>query len=162
MTSTSPSEVNEFSSNGYAPKYQLMVGHKGPAARQWEVWQLPSPASPHLKRAKRVAGLEGRNLDLVEHRLVRGLRANGLDVATLKPGTAKKFEVDETQALRLGLLFRLLAPMRSRNNMISCADGIEAMGKEEAAYWLGMALHRKYPRRVLMALRFLLIDPRKV
>ncbi|WP_287043313.1 hypothetical protein [Desulfonatronospira sp. MSAO_Bac3] len=40
------------------------------------------------------------------------------------------------------------------------ADGIEAMGKEEAAYWLGMAMHRKYPRRVLMALRFLLIDPK--
>ena len=37
--------------------------------------------------------------------------------------------------------------------------GIEAMTKEEAGYWLGMAMHRKYPRRVLMALRFLLIDP---
>jgi hypothetical protein len=33
------------------------------------------------------------------------------------------------------------------------------MPKEEAAYWLGMAMHRKYPRRVLMALRFLLIEP---
>ena len=26
------------------------------------------------------------------------------------------------------------------------------------AYWHGMAMHRKYPRRVLMALRFLLIE----
>jgi len=33
------------------------------------------------------------------------------------------------------------------------------MPDEEAAYWLGMAMPRKYPRRVLMALRFLLIDP---
>ena len=30
------------------------------------------------------------------------------------------------------------------------------MGREEAAYWLGMAMHRKHPRRVLMALRILL------
>jgi disulfide oxidoreductase YuzD len=50
--------------------------------------------------------------------------------------------------------------MRSRSNMQACAQGIEAMGNEEAAYWLGMAMHRKYPRRVLMALRFLLIDPK--
>jgi hypothetical protein len=51
--------------------------------------------------------------------------------------------------------------MRSRLNMRAVSDGIDAMTKEEAAYWLGMAMHRKYPRRVLMALRFLLIDPRQ-
>ncbi len=60
----------------------------------------------------------------------------------------------------LGLLFRLLAPMRDRDNMRACADGVEAMAREEAAYWLGMALHRKNPRRVLMALRFLLTEPK--
>ena len=31
-----------------------------------------------------------------------------------------------------------------------------AMAREEAAYWLGMAMHRKNPRRVLAALRLLL------
>jgi hypothetical protein len=44
--------------------------------------------------------------------------------------------------------------------MSACAEGSEAMGREEAAYWLGMAMHRTYPRRVLMALRVLLIDPK--
>ena len=44
--------------------------------------------------------------------------------------------------------------------MSACIQGIEAMNKEEAAYWLGMAMHRKNPRRVLMALRFLLTDPK--
>jgi len=33
------------------------------------------------------------------------------------------------------------------------------MGQEEAAYWLGMAMHRVNPRRVLSALRMLLTDP---
>jgi hypothetical protein len=33
---------------------------------------------------------------------------------------------------------------------------LEAMAREEAAYWLGMAMHRKNPRRLLAALRFLL------
>ena len=30
------------------------------------------------------------------------------------------------------------------------------MSREEAGYWLGMALNRKHPRRVLAALRMLL------
>jgi hypothetical protein len=48
--------------------------------------------------------------------------------------------------------------MRSRENIRTCADALLAMPHEEAAYWLGMALHPKNPRRVLMALRCLLID----
>ena len=43
--------------------------------------------------------------------------------------------------------------------MLVVAAGIEAMPREEAPYWLGMAVHCKYPWRVLMALRFLLIEP---
>jgi len=43
--------------------------------------------------------------------------------------------------------------MRSRDNLRAVVEGIEAMGKEEASYWLGMAMHRKHPRRVLSALR---------
>jgi hypothetical protein len=38
----------------------------------------------------------------------------------------------------------------------NCARGIEAIAREEAACWLGMAAHRKNPRRVLAALRLLL------
>ena len=58
----------------------------------------------------------------------------------------------------LGLLFRALAPMRNRVNMRAVVEGIETMRHEEAAYWAGMALHRRHPRRVLMALRILLTD----
>ena len=39
--------------------------------------------------------------------------------------------------------------MRSRDKMRAVAKGVEAMGREEAAYRLAMAMHRKYPRRVL-------------
>ena len=39
------------------------------------------------------------------------------------------------------------------------ADGIDTMSREEAGYWLGMAMHRIYPCRVLAALRVLLTTP---
>ena len=50
--------------------------------------------------------------------------------------------------------------MRSRDSMRAVAEGIEAMGREEAVYWLGMAMHRRRPRRMLTALRMMLTEPR--
>lgn len=97
---------------------------------------------------------------MIEHWVLRLLAKAGIKLGGFSKGTKNRFELNKDLALNLGLLFRTLAPMRSRENMRMVANGIEAMGREEAAYWLGMAMHRKYPRRVLMALRFLLIDPK--
>ena len=141
------------------PLYELRAKNHGAGDFELEVWHLPSPASPQLEAPRRLAGLRGRNLGLVEARILKQLCAAGIDVTGLKRGAARRARLIEDDALRLGLAFRTLAPMRSRKNITACSSGIEVMGKEEAAYWLGMAMHRRNPRRVLMALRFLLIDP---
>ena len=143
-----------------APSFEVRTVRHGPADTEVEVWQLPSPASPQLTAPMRLAGLRGRNLGLVEHRVLKLLAAAGLKFNP-RAGRKEALILPEDQALRLGLLFRALAPMRSRDNIRAVAEGIEAMGREEAAYWLGMAMHRKNPRRVLTALRFLLTDSRK-
>ena len=145
----------------HKPRYELRARRDGTDEMLLEVWQLPAAATPHLKQPRRVAGLGGRNLALIEHRVLKQLKRHSIDPTGLLPGEGRLFDLPEDEALRQGLLFRTLAPMRNRNNMRACAEGIEAMGKEEAAYWLGMAMHRKYPRRVLMSLRFLLIDPKQ-
>lgn len=142
------------------PRYELRVARGRGSDSTLEVWQLPSPATPSVPVPRRVAGLGGRNLALVEHRVLRQLKQEHVDPTSVGPHGAGRFEISEDIALRLGLAFRTLAPMRNRAFMRACIDGIEAMGKEEAAYWLGMAMHRKYPRRVLGALRYLLVDPR--
>lgn len=142
------------------PLFELRARNHGAGDLELEVWHLPSPASPHLETPRRLAGLRGRTLGLVETRILKQLRTAGIDVTGLKRGETRRTRLVEDDALRLGLAFRTLAPMRSRKNIAACASGIEEMGREEAAYWLGMAMHRKNPRRVLMALRFLLIDPR--
>lgn len=143
-----------------APRYELRSRFHGAGDLELEVWQKPSAATPHIKSPIRVAGLRGRNLALVEHRVFRLLAKAGVKVDSLPLGGHKAQPLDEDLALNLGLMFRVLAPMRNRDYMRACAEGIEAMGREEAGYWLGMAMHRKYPRRVLMALRFLLVDPK--
>lgn len=141
------------------PRYQLWAKRFSVTECQLEIWQIPSSATPHLTQAKRIAGLKGRNLSLIEPRLMRQLKVIEIDLTSLPFKKLKVFELDEVSALRMGLLFRVLAPMRNRDNMRLCVEGIEAMSKEEAGYWLGMAMYRKNPRRVLMALRCLLTDP---
>jgi len=142
------------------PRYELRARYFGPADTELEVWQLPSPATPHLAAPVRLAGLRGRNLELVEHRVTRRLRQTGTQFETPELRLPRACPLPEETALPIALLFRALAPMHSRENLRAVIEGIEAMGKEEAAYWLGMAMHRKNPRRVLMALRFLLTAPR--
>ncbi len=149
------------------PRYELRVRNLGAADSEYEVWQLPSPATPQVTAPMRVAGLRRRNLSLVEHRVLRRLAKSNIRLgSSLRPraGGGKSggsaHALSEDLALTLGLLFRTLAPMRSRDNMVTVAEGIEAMQREEAAYWLGMAMHRKRPRRVLAALRMLLTEPK--
>jgi len=149
---------NESFSGALVPCYELRIQRNRPSDTAYEIWQLPSPASPHVTCATRLAGLHGRNLELVEHRIQRRLAEAGVKLgrADAMNGT---YRLTEELALFLGLLFRTLAPMRKRDNMRAVAEGIEKMGREEAAYWLGMAMYRKHPRRVLTALRRLLTEP---
>ena len=143
-----------------APRYELRVRRHGPGDAEYEIWQVPAIATPQVSCATRVAGLRGRNFELVEHRVLKRLSRAGVKPGPSVDTRKRGYALTEDLALTLGLLFRTLAPMRSRDNMRAVAEGIEAMGREEAAYWLGMAMHRKHPRRVLTALRVLLTQAR--
>ncbi len=155
-----PERVVRVETPESVPRYELRVRRHGPADAEYEVWQLPAAATPQVTSAHRIAGLRGRNFELVEHRVLKRLSQSGVKPGLRADDKARGYALDEDLALTLGLLFRTLAPMRSRDNMRAVADGIEAMGREEAAYWLGMAMHRRRPRRVLTALRVLLTEAR--
>ena len=153
--------ISQIEAPDSAPHYELRVRRRGTVGTEYEIWQLPAPATPQVTSAQRVAGLRGRNLELVEHRVLKRLSQAGVKLGRRADPTRRGYALTEDPALTLGLLFRTLAPMRSRDNMRAVAEGIEAMGREEAAYWLGMAMHRKHPRRVLTALRFLMTEPKR-
>jgi len=98
-------------------------------------------------------------LRIAENRLLKRLAREKIVLGSLKPGKSKRWPLDEEVALTLGLLFRVLAPMKNLDRIRQVAEGVEKMSREEAGYWLGMALHREYPRRVLASLRILLTTP---
>ena len=156
-----PERIAQIKTPDSAPRYELRVRRHGSIGAEYEIWQVPAIATPHVQSPLRVAGLRGRNLELVEHRVLKSLTRSSVNPTRSTDTKKRVYTVTEDLALLLGLLFRTLAPMRSRQNMRAVAEGIEAMGREEAAYWLGMAVHRKHPRRVLASLRFLLTDPKK-
>lgn len=140
------------------PVYEVRARRIAGNELQVEIWQMPSSASPHIHVPQRVAGLAGRNLEINQVRILKKLKDAGIRLEVM-PIDGLRAPIREDAALRLALLFRVLAPMRSRAAMVAIVEGIEAMAREEAAYWLGMAVHRKNPRRVLTALRVLLTAP---
>ena len=152
-------KVARLDSPESAPQYELRVQRRTATDIEYEIWQIPATATPQLTAARRIAGLRGRNLELIEHRLLKRLARSGVKLGRTADLKQRGYLLNEDLALTLGLLFRALAPMRNRANMRAVADGIEAMEAEETAYWLGMAMHRERPRRVLMALRVLLTEP---
>lgn len=138
------------------PNYELRVRGLPGGEMSLEVWELPSPTTPRLTHPERVAGLEGRNLQLIEARMLRCLRNGGVSLGSIRRGETRAISIDEDLALALALMFRVVAPMKSPDRIAAIVEGIESMGRQEAGYWLGMAVHRINPRRVLAALRMLL------
>ncbi len=142
------------------PSYEVRARRLPGNELNVEIWQMPSSASPHILVPQRVAGLAGRNFEINQVRLLKKLKEAGIRL-DIMPIEGVRAPIREDDALRIALLFRVLAPMRSRARMVDIAEGIEGMAREEAAYWLGMAVHRKNPRRVLNALRVLLTAPKR-
>jgi hypothetical protein len=142
----------------YSPKpvYELRLRVQSSMNWSLAIYQLPSSTTPRLKEPEHVGTLQGAALRLVEMRVLKRLLRERIQLGALKPGKMRTWPLDEETALHLGLLFRVLAPMKNSDRIREVADGVEDMGREEASYWMSMALHRPNPRRVLAALRLLL------
>jgi len=138
------------------PKFELRARGLGQGRLGMEIWQVPSPSTPRLKSPERTAALKGRALEIVETRVLKRLKGTGIRLPDLGKGEVHVCDLPEDLALTLALMFRTLAPMSNLDRIRIVSAGIEDMDREEAGYWLGMAIHRSRPRRVLAALRLLL------
>ncbi len=150
-------DLSPKASKSNGPFYELRAKGLGGGQMSLEIWQLPSPATPRLTQSERTASLKGRSLEIIETQVLRRLKKAGISLRELKPDDNQTHALDEEMALGLALLFRTLAPMRNIEKIRKVAEEIDNLSREEAGYWLGMAVHRSKPRRVLAALRLLLI-----
>jgi hypothetical protein len=146
-------------SEGSQPVFELRATGLKASDVEFAVWQLPSASTPRLREPELAGRLKGRQVRLIEHRLLRRLKRANVAYHGVNRGETARLTIDESDALHLALLFRVLAPMRNLDRIRLVAEGVEEMSREEAGYWLGMVLRRQYPRRVLAALRLLLTTP---
>ena len=91
-----------------APQYELRVRRHGPVDTEYEIWQVPAEATPQVKSAVRVAGLRGRNFELVEHRVLQRLARAGIRLSRAADARKRGYRITEDLALALGLMFRTL------------------------------------------------------
>ena len=65
MRSTAPPKIPRAQAS--VPSYELLATAHGAGDLELEVWQLPAVATPQLKTPRRIAGLRGRNLGMIEN-----------------------------------------------------------------------------------------------
>ena len=139
-----------------APTYEFRLAVSKRGEYQYSIWRTPSSAATGLEPAEQIGVLRGEAARIIENRVIRLLARARIHLGPICLGEKRKWSVDEDRALTLGLLFRVLAPMRNVERIREIAERIDEMSREEAGYWLGMSIYRQNSRRVLAALRLLL------
>ncbi len=94
-------------------KYELRLLVSRDADWQLEIFQIPSAATPRLTAPEYLTTLKGTALRLLENRVLKRLARAKIQLGQFWPGKHRSWPVDEETALQLGLLFRVLAPMRN-------------------------------------------------
>ena len=146
------SRQTHIDSHVATPQFEIWSIRTRPGSELLEIWQVPSPAQPEVTSPKRIARMSQRIWPVMEVRIRTLLMNHSIRLLGIE-GETTKISLDEDLALKLALIFKTLAPMRQRFKIQTVYEGIDAMTHEEAAYWLGMALYRPNPRKVLAALR---------
>jgi hypothetical protein len=139
-----------------APAYEFRLALSFRGDYEYSIWRAPSPSSRGAGVAEQVGAVRGEAARTIENRILRQLARARIHFGPVPLGEKRKWGIEEDRALTLGLLFRVLAPMRSLERIREIAERVEEMSREEAGYWLGMSIYRQNPRRVLAALRLLL------
>ena len=109
------------------PQYELRMIVESTSVWRLEIWQTISPATPRLKAPEHVATIQGPGLRIAENRLLKRLAREKIVLGSLKPGKSKRWPLDEEVALTLGLLFRVLAPMKNLDRIRQVAEGVAKM-----------------------------------
>ena len=136
------------------PAYQFRLAASESGQYEYAIWR--TGAAAHLDAAEPVGVLRGESARVIETRVLRLLARSRIHLGPVRLGEKRAWSIGEDQALTLGLLFRVLAPMRNLDRIREIAERVDEMSREEAGYWLGMSIYRQNSRRVLAALRLLL------
>ena len=86
------------------------------------------------------------------------IRRAGYRSTDLKATRRAPFQIDEEDAVRVGLLFAALKPLRKHRRIEEVAGTISAMEREEVYYWFSKVTAGAAQGRAQRALRIMMSD----
>ncbi len=110
------------------------------------------------ERIVRVSRLGGDALRAVMEQVHASLRRASYSPSKLDRDPGEPVPIPEEEAVRLGLLFLTVQPMRKAERIHSIARAVYAMGGEELFYWFGKSSAPREGGRARRALRVLLSE----
>jgi len=139
--------------------YEIRVLPEGHSAYALELWQAPiGNGHGGAENMARLACIAREPLKAVVDQILGALKRCGYRGTDLRRGRREPFRLLELEAIRLGVLFVAVEPLRKVTRMRLIAEQITRMEPEELTYWFAkiMAIHGG--DRARRALRMLMAE----
>jgi len=120
--------------------------------------EIVPPAGSHRKdpEFRPVVRVWGSALQAVFDRIVEAVKSHGGRASDIRLERKVPFSLDEETAVRLGLLFLAVKPLRKPARIEAIRDATATMSAEEAYYWYSKCSSSASGRRAAKAFRVLL------
>lgn len=118
---------------------------------------IAAPASARKNQESRlVVRIWGSPMQVVFDRVIEAVKMNGGRASEIRADRKTPFVLDEETAVRLGLLFLAIKPLRKISRIEAIREATATIGAEEAYYWFSKCSSTMYGRRATKAFRILL------
>ena len=140
------------------PSYELRVQPRDDIGYGVALYRRGSAPHETERSEEQVVRVWGDPLLTVMDQVLAVIRRAGYRSTDLKTTRRAPFRIAEDDAVRLGLLFAALKPLRKYRRIEEVAGAISSMEREEVYYWFSKVTTGREQRRVQRALRIMVSD----
>lgn len=105
--------------------------------------------------SKTIVRIWGNSLHAVLNHVMKALQRSGYQPSSLNSRRKKPYQLKEEEAVRLGLLFKAVKPLRKHNRIERISSSISHMETEEVYYWFSKCTEEGTSHRACRSFRIL-------
>ncbi len=120
--------------------------------------RLSSGPSEEHAELEKVVQVWGDPLRSIMEPVLGALKRGGYRATDLGPKRRAPFKLSEEDAVRIGLLFQAVKPLRKASRIESISEHVRGMEPEELYYWFSKTASSASARRAQRALRILMSE----
>lgn len=102
-----------------------------------------------------VVRIWGNSLSAVIDHVLKALQKSGYQPSSLTQRRRKPYDLREEEAVRLGLLFKAVKPLRKHSRIERISNAISHMETEEVYYWFSKCTEQRNSHRACRSFRIL-------